>query len=354
MKKSKRPLKVAIVGATGAVGREMIKVLEQREFPVGELVAFASERSEGKKIPFAGKETVCQILSRERFKGVDLVFLDAADAISEKWVPVALEQGCWVVDNSSVFRLDEKVPLIVPEINGKKLLAPLNPSQRLISGPNCSTVQMVMVLKPLLDRWGIERVVVATYQSASGAGSSAMNELRAGIQAYGNTEGAERKVFPHNLAFNCIPQVGKFNEHGSTSEEERMIAESRKILDSPHLKIAPTCVRVPTFQGHAEVLNIQLEKSFELKEVREVLSRFPGIEVIDEPARSRYPMSDAEGGRPSPLNAVGADPVFVGRIRRDPTLPHGLQLWVVSDNLRKGAALNAVQIGEILAEQVLS
>ncbi|MCM2277086.1 MAG: aspartate-semialdehyde dehydrogenase [Oligoflexia bacterium] len=353
----KRGLKVAVVGATGAVGRELLAILEQRSFPVGELVAFASERSVGKTIRFRGEALACQILREDCFAGVDLAFFDASDAVSKTWVPKAAESGAWVVDNSATFRLEEDILLSVPEVNGdllkRKLHAGGSPDarQRMIAGPNCSTVQLVMALKPLHEAWGLKRVVVSSYQSTSGAGTAAMEELSSQTLGALNRKSIPAKAFSHGIAFNCIPQIGGVRDDGYTSEEAKIIAESRKILELPGLRISATAVRVPTFSSHGESVNIEFERAVTPEEARAALAAFPGIVVQDEPKRFIYPMGNpGDGSRVE--GASGRDAVYVGRIRKDPSVENGLNLWVVSDNLRKGAALNAVQIGEVLVESL--
>lgn len=346
-------LKVAVVGATGAVGKQILLILEERRFPVSECLIFASPRSEGKSISFRQEKLKCQVLKKGCFKGVSIVFFDASDAISSEWVPEAVESGAWVVDNSATFRLAEDVPLIVPEVNvdeleerlsmGPKLL----PRERIVAGPNCTVAPMVVVLKPILDRWGIHRVVLSTYQSVSGAGLKATAELMRQTADFLENKPLKPKIFPHQIAFNCIPHVGSFKEEGYTSEEWKTLYESRKILRLPDLKLTSTTVRVPTISCHAESINIECIRPFEIDEVRAVFKNHAAIKLMDDPIQNYYPM-----GMTAPGDVVegagGKDAVYVGRIRRDLTVPNGLNLWLVSDNLRKGAALNAVQIGEIL------
>ena len=344
----KNGLKVAVVGATGAVGRELLSTLRDRKFPISELLLFASQRSDGKMIQFADKSYRCQTLKKGCFQDVQIAFFDASDAVSKEWVPHAAESGAWAVDNSAAFRLDQEIPLIVPEVNGELLAQARN---RIIAGPNCSTVQMVVALKPIRDRWGLRRVVVSTYQSASGAGTAAMEELSAQAMGVFNQKTVAPKHFTHQLAFNCIPHIGGFKEDGYTSEEQKMMAEARKILGMPELKITATAVRVPTFSCHAESINVECEKPFQLDEVRKAIAEQSGVILQDEPSRNTYPMG-MPGDASSVEGATGRDAVYVGRIRRDPSVENGLNLWVVSDNLRKGAALNAIQIGEILVQRL--
>lgn len=340
------PLKVAVVGATGAVGRELLAILASRKFPISELVPFASARSENKLVQFNGKNIPCQVLKPGCFSGVDIAFFDASDAVSKEWAPEAAKSGSWVVDNSATFRLEDKVPLVIPEVNGdvlkdriKKGPTHLGWEERIITGPNCSTVQMVVALKPICQKWGLKRVVVSTYQSTSGAGSVAMDELREQTREVLAGKKPQIKAFPHQIAFNAIPHIGKFSADGYTSEEHKMVAESRKLLGLPQLRMSATAVRIPSFSSHAESINVECEKSFDLNEVRDALKTQPGLLLEDNTSENLYPLG---------IRATGQDLVYVGRVRKDISVDNGLNLWVVSDNLRKGAALNAVQIGEML------
>jgi len=351
----KNGLKVGIVGATGAVGQQLLKILESRQFPVSELKLFASARSLGKSVRWKNQSHSCLNLEKGCFLGTDLVFFDASDAVSKEWAPQAAEAGAWVVDNSATFRMERDVLLIVPEVNGVELEQRIRakntvgfmPRERIITGPNCSTVQMVVALKPILDRWGLKRVVVSTYQSTSGAGAAAMNELTDQTQKYLLGEEVRPQIFAHSIAFNCIPQIGGFKEEGYTSEEHKMMAEARKLLGLPSLKISATAVRVPTFSAHAESINVECERPFDLDEVRQALRDQPGVILQDDPKNQIYPLGKTGEGDLVEA-ASGRDAVYVGRVRRDLSVDHGINLWVVSDNLRKGAALNAVQIGEVL------
>lgn len=349
----KRGLKVAVVGATGVVGRQILSILAERNFPVSECLVFASQRSEGKTLKFRDGELKCQVMKKGCFKGVQIAFFDASDAISSEWVPQAVESGAWVVDNSATFRLAEDVPLIVPEVNAVELEdrlqvgANLLPRDRIVAGPNCTVAPMVVALKPILEHWGIRRVVLSTYQSVGGAGALALDELRQQTKNYLDGKPLESKIFPHQIAFNCIPHIGTFKEEGYTSEEWKTLYESRKILRLPDLRLTSTTVRVPTFSCHAESINIECDKPFQIEEVRNALRQQPGIKLIDDPTQNHYPMGATFPTDPVE-GASGKDLVYVGRLRSDLTVPHGLNLWLVSDNLRKGAALNAVQIGEIL------
>ena len=357
-----KKFKVAVVGATGAVGRELLSILKERKFPVSELVPFASARSEGKSIEFDGNKYPVQTLKQGCFNGIDIAFFDASDAISKEWAPQAAESGAWVVDNSATFRMAEDVFLLVPEVNGdllksrlaqaKKSGEPLTPRERLIAGPNCTTAQLVVALHPIRQKWGLERVLVSTYQSTSGAGSAAMEELS--TQTADALKGipVQPKAFSHQIAFNCIPHIGGFKDDGFTSEEHKIIEESRKILGQPDLRVSATAIRVPTHACHGESVNVECRKPFEVSEVRAALRAQPGVILQDDPERKIYPMGTP--GETSPVEgAAGRDAVYVGRIRKDHSVipgTYGLHLWVVSDNLRKGAALNAIQIGEILVQ----
>jgi aspartate-semialdehyde dehydrogenase len=353
-------LKVAVVGATGAVGKQLLSILEQRNFPVSELVPFASERSKGKEIKFAGRSIPCRVLEKGCFKGIDMAFFDASDTISKEWVPEAAREGTWVVDNSATYRMHPETLLIVPEVNGELLDRRLQETTgkaeglaRVVAGPNCSTAQLVVALKPLHDKYGIKRVVVSSYQSTSGAGAAAMDELLDQLRTVMAGQPARPQAFAHQIAFNCIPHIGGFKDDGYTSEEQKIIQESRKLMSLPKLRITATAVRVPTLACHGEAVNVEFERQVDVSDAREALRRHPGVIVQDEPAKAVYPM-----GATSPGDLVeaagGRDAVYVGRIRRDESVDSGLCFWVVSDNLRKGAALNAVQIGERILESLRS
>jgi len=329
-------LRVAVVGATGAVGQTMISILEERNFPVAELIALASERSEGRRIKFRGEEVTVRRLAEDSFKGVDLALFSAGAARSKSFAPLAVSAGAVVVDNSSAFRLEPEVPLVVPEVNRHALQG----HRGLIANPNCSTIQMVVVLKPLHDAARIKRVVVSTYQSVSGAGLRAIEELRQQSKALLNDQGViPREVFPHQIAFNCLPHIDTFLENGYTREEMKMIQETRKIMEDDSIAVSATTVRVPVFYGHSESINIETERKLTAYEAREILAKAPGVVLLDNPAHNEYPLA---------IDCAGKDPVYVGRIREDLSLDKGLNIWVVADNLRKGAALNAIQIAELL------
>ncbi|MEZ5898666.1 MAG: aspartate-semialdehyde dehydrogenase [Hyphomicrobium sp.] len=334
--------KVAIVGATGNVGREMLNVLADRRFPVSELVPLASRRSIGTEVSFGDKTLKCRDLESFDFKGTDFCLMSAGSAVSKEWSPKIGAQGAVVIDNSSCWRYDQDVPLIVPEVNADAIAG--YTKKNIIANPNCSTAQMVVALKPLHDAATITRVVVSTYQSVSGAGKDAMDELWHQTKGkYVPGQEVDAKKFPKQIAFNCIPHIDVFMEDGYTKEEWKMLAETKKILD-PKIKLSATCVRVPVFVSHSESLNIEFVKPISADEAREILRAAPGIQVIDK----REP-----GGYITPVEAAGEYDTFVSRIREDATVENGLAMWIVSDNLLKGAALNAVQIAEAMIERRL-
>jgi len=329
--------RVAVVGATGAVGREMLKTLAERNFPVSEVAALASGRSTGSDVSF-GEKTVLKVKNLETFDftGWDIGLFSPGAAVSAIHAPRAAEAGCIVIDNTSQFRMDPDVPLVVPEVNPQHLR---QVSRRgIIANPNCSTIQMVVALKPLHDEFKIRRVVVSTYQSVSGAGKEGMDELFNHTKSSFVYEQSPPQQFTKEIAFNCIPHIDKFMDDGSTKEEWKMMVETKKILD-PSIAVHATCVRVPVFIGHGEAVTVEFEKPVTAGEARAILRDAPGVEVVDV---------REDGGYVTPLESAGEDAVFVSRIRKDPTVPHGLSFWCVSDNLRKGAALNAVQIAETL------
>ena len=327
-------MRVAVAGATGAVGREMLRILEERNFPAEEVVLLASERSVGRKIPFRDSELTVSRLTKDAFKGVDLALFSCGATRSLEFAPAAVKSGAVVVDNSSAYRMDEDVPLVVPEVNPDAMAT----HQGVIANPNCSTIQLVVALKPLHDAARIRRIVVSTYQAVSGAGQAAIDEMQA--QVDGGAAAPEK--MPHEIAFNCLPHIDVFLDGGHTKEEKKMVDETRKIMGAPHLAVSATCVRVPVYNAHSESVNVELEDSISPDEARSLLSRAPGVEVVDDVESFSYPM---------PKDADGEDPVYVGRIRRDDSRENTLNLWVVADNLRKGAALNAVQIAETLIEK---
>lgn len=335
MLKKKEKYVVAVVGATGAVGNEMIAVLEEREFPVETLRLFASERSEGVRLNFKGEEIPVETLKEDSFKGIDIALFSAGAERSRIWAPVAARSGCVVIDNSSQWRMDPEVPLVVPEVNSHDLKW----HKGIIANPNCSTIQMVVALKPIHDVAKIKRVIVTTFQSVSGTGKKAMDELLQQTVALLNFKDIEIKVYPHQIAFNVLPHIDKFLDNAYTKEEMKMVLETQKIMGDSSIKVTATTVRVPVFRGHSESVNIETEQKLSAQQVRELLSKAPGVIVIDNPEKNEYPL---------PIYASGKDEVFVGRIREDESIANGINMWVVSDNLRKGAALNAVQIAEEL------
>ncbi len=337
MIKKKAKYIVAVVGATGAVGNEMIATLEQRNFPVEKLRLFASERSEGKNLEFQGTEIPVENLNESSFKGIDIALFSAGAERSKIWAPIAAKSGCVVVDNSSQWRMDPEVPLIVPEVNSHDLKW----HKGIIANPNCSTIQMVVVLKPIHDAAKIKRVVVTTFQSVSGTGKKAMDELLQQTTDILNFKEAKCNVYPHQIAFNVLPHIDKFLENGYTKEEMKMVNETRKIMGDNSIRLTATAVRVPVFRCHSESLNIETEKKITPNEVRAVLSKAPGIVVFDAPEKNIYPL---------PVDIAGKDETYVGRIRADESIENGINMWIVADNLRKGAALNAVQIAERLIE----
>ena len=328
---------VAVVGATGAVGEEMRLVLEERKFPIEKLSLFASSRSAGKEYKYKEEKVVVRELKDDSFSGIDVALFSGGDEVSKHFAPLAVQQGTIVIDNGKYFRMDPQVPLVVPEVNPDDL----KKHKGLIANPNCSTIQMVVALKPIYDEAGIERVVVATYQSVSGTGKEAIEELK--NQAASIAKGKEFKIkaYPYQIAYNVLPHIGSFKENGYTSEEMKMLNETRKILGDDNIRVAATTVRVPVYRAHSEVVHIETKKKISVQRTREILSAFPGIKVIDNPEKLEYPL---------PLFAEGKDEVFIGRIREDISTENGLVMWIVSDNLRKGAALNAVQIAELLIE----
>ncbi len=333
---------VAVVGATGAVGNEMIKILEERNFPVGEIKLLASERSLGKNLEYKGKSIPVEVLKEDSFTGVQIGLFSAGGSISEKFAPLAAQAGCVVVDNTSAFRMVPDIPLVVPEVNPEAIA--LYKNRGIIANPNCSTIQMVVALKPIHDAVRIKRIVVSTYQAVSGTGKKAVDELMNQTRALLSFQDPVVKVYPHQIAFNCLPQIDVFVDNGYTKEEMKMINETKKIMNDPSIAVTATTVRVPVFYAHSESVNIETEKKITPQEVRDLLAKAPGVTVVDDPQQRLYPMA---------IHAAGKDGTFVGRIREDESIPNGINMWVVSDNLRKGAALNAVQIAEILGKDYL-
>lgn len=327
--------RVAVVGALGAVGTEMIKTLEQRDFPVSALIPMDMEELAGMKVLFRGEEATVRAAKPGAFGDVDIALFSAGADASLLLAPAAASQGAVVIDNSSAWRMDPDVPLVVPEVNPGALAG----HKGIIANPNCSTIQMLVAAKPIHDAYKIKRIVVATYQAVSGTGAPAIAELRRQAKQFTDGDPIEASVYPRQILFNALPQIDVFLDNGYTKEEMKMVHETHKILD-PGIAVSPTAVRIGVFRGHSESVNIETEKPFELADLVALLRKAPGVAVMDDPASLVYPTA---------LDCDGRDEVFVGRIRLDPTVPHGLNMWVVSDNLRKGAALNAVQIAEVLA-----
>jgi aspartate-semialdehyde dehydrogenase len=338
---------VGVVGATGLVGREMVRMLEKQNFPVANLRLFASQRSRGKTLKFKGKEIVVEELTPSSFKvsspgekpslqaRLDIALFSAGGSISKEYAPIAAQEGVFVIDNSSAWRMDPEVPLVVPEINSHTL----SKDKKIIANPNCSTIQMVVVLAPLHRKARIKRIVVSTYQAVSGAGQKAVVELEEQVSAIASGKKVKPMVFPHQIAYNCIPQIDVFLENGYTKEEMKMVNETKKIIEDDSIAITATCVRVPVFRGHSEAVNIETEKKITPEEARQILKKTEGVVVVDDISKLKYPL---------PTKAADSDEIFVGRIREDQSISNGLNMWIVSDNLLKGAALNAVQIGEEL------
>ena len=333
---------MAVVGATGAVGEQMREILEERLFPVGELRLLASERSAGQTLEFRGKHIRVEALREDSFRGIDIALFSAGGSVSDKFAPLAVAAGGVVVDNTARFRMEPDVPLVVPEVNPNEI--PRYKHRGIVANPNCSTIQMVVALKPIHDAARIKRVVVSSYQSASGAGRKAMDELSQQTVALFNGKEIKKEKFPHQIAFNCIPHIDAFVDGGYTKEEMKMINETRKILGEPSLSITATAVRVPVFCGHSESVNIETERKLTAKDVQALLREAPGILLCDDPEKNIYPTA---------IDAVGKDATLVGRIREDDSVANGINLWIVADNLRKGAALNAVQIAEILVRDYI-
>jgi aspartate-semialdehyde dehydrogenase len=333
---------VAILGATGAVGREFLNVLAERNFPVSKLTLLASPRSHGQKIDWRDEQLPVSAVNADSFKGAEIALFSPGASVSREWAPVAARSGAVVIDNSSAFRMDADVPLVVPEVNPDDIA--LYKQRNIIANPNCSTIQMVVVLKPIADAVGLSRVVVSTYQSVSGKGQKGIDELSKQTADLLNARQVKVSAFPHRIAFNVLPHIDDFTENGYTKEEMKMVNETRKIMHLPELKVSATAVRVPVFFGHSESINLATQKKITVAQVRELLAKAPGVKVLDDPKNNVYPM---------PLLAAGDSSTHVGRIRDDISQENGLDLFVVADNVRKGAALNAVQIAEVLAQKHL-
>ena len=331
---------VAVVGATGAVGEAMVQILEERQFPVKELFLLASERSAGTRMQFKGKSLVVNDLAKFDFSNAQIGLFSAGGSVSAEYAPMAAANGCIVVDNTSYFRRDEDIPLVVPEVNPHAVQNYVN--RNIIANPNCSTIQMVVALKPIYDAVGISRINVCTYQAVSGSGKRGIEELASQTADLLNAKPLQRAVFTKQISFNAIPHIGEFFDNGFTLEEMKMVWETKKIFEDDEIEVNPTCVRIPVFYGHSEAVHIETHSKINIREVVGLLSKSPGVQVIDEMIDGGYPTAVSD--------SAGKDGVFVGRIRKDLSLDTGLDLWVVSDNVRKGAALNSVQIAEILTE----
>lgn len=333
---------VAVAGATGAVGNEMVKVLEERNFPVKNLTLLASSRSVGKTMSFHGQDVNVEELKEDSFKDIDIGLFSPGGSVSLKFAPIAAASGCVVIDNTSAFRMEPDVPLVVPEVNEHAIA--LHTKRGIIANPNCSTIQMVVALKPLHDAAKIKRVVVSTYQAVSGTGQKAIRELEDQVLAIYNMKPIEKKVYPHQIAFNVLPHIDSFLDSGYTKEEMKMVNETKKIMEDDSIAVTATTVRVPVFYSHSESVNIEFEREMTPDMARKLLKKAPGVKLVDNPSKNLYPLA---------LEAAGKDDTYVGRIRADETVKYGLNMWVVSDNIRKGAALNAVQIAESLIKKYL-
>ena len=339
---SEKRFNVAIAGATGAVGNQMIACLKEMNFPVKSLKLLASRRSVGKQLDYKGNKIPVEELTENSFQGIDIAIFSAGGGTSKIFAPYAAKDGCVVVDNSSAWRMDPEVPLVVPEVNPHAIAKYTN--KGIIANPNCSTIQMVVPLHPLHRTFGIKRIVVSTYQAVSGTGKKAVDELDSQTRAILNFKGFEKQVYPHTIAFNCLPHIDAFLENGYTKEEMKMVNETRKIMEDDTIGVTATTVRVPVFYGHSESINIQTKTNISAIEVKSILKETPGVKVLDDPQNNVYPMA---------IEAAGQDLILVGRIREDESVPNGINMWVVADNIRKGAATNAVQIAQILADEYL-
>jgi aspartate-semialdehyde dehydrogenase len=331
---------VVVVGATGAVGEKMLLILEERSFPVRNLRVIASERSEGRVLKFCGENQKVERLSSASFRGVEIALFSAGAEISKKFSPQAVKKGSVVVDNSSAFRMESRVPLVVPEVNPDALKG----HQGIIANPNCSTIQLVVAINPLHQITPIKRLVISTYQAVSGTGREAIEELESQIQQWLKGEEIKKEVYPHQIAFNLLPHIGHFSSNGYTDEELKLVNETKKIMEDDRLAVTATCVRVPVFISHSEAVTLEMEKELSVLQVKKILSQAPGVILQDNLDDHLYPL---------PLEAAGKDEVFVGRIRKDESIKNGINLWIVADNLRKGAALNTIQIAELLIKENL-
>ena len=339
---SEKKFNIAVVGATGAVGNQMITCLEERNFPVKSIKLLASRRSVGRKLSFRGDAFAVEELTENSFKGMDIALFSAGGGTSTNFAPLAAKDGCVVVDNSSAWRMDPEVPLVVPEVNPHAVAEYTN--KGIIANPNCSTIQMVVPLNPINKKYGIKRIVVSTYQAVSGTGKKAIDELFDQTRSIINFLDYKINVYPHRIAFNCLPHIDVFLDNGYTKEEMKMVNETRKILEDDSIGITATTVRVPVFYAHSEAINVETKKNISAEDVKALLEETPGIKVVDDPEKDIYPLA---------VDAAGQDLTLVGRIRDDESVPNGINMWVVADNIRKGAATNAVQIAEIVAEKYL-
>ncbi len=340
MSENQQKYNVAIAGATGAVGGAMLDVLKRRNFPINTLRLLASERSVGKKISFMGEELEVELLSKDAFEDIDIALFSAGATRSLDFAPAAAKAGAVVIDNSSAYRMDPEIPLVVPEVNPHAIAD--YTKHGIIANPNCSTIQMLVALKPILDKVGIKRLVISTYQAVSGTGAKAIEELDAQVKAYAAGKEMTAKVYPHQIAFNCLPHIDSFLDNGYTKEEMKMVNETRKIFEDNSIGITATTVRVPVYYGHSESVNIETNSKISAAEVRELLATAPGVKLVDDPENQQYPLA---------TDCAGNFETLVGRIREDESIDNGINLWVVSDNILKGAALNAVQIAETFISQ---
>ena len=339
---AQKKFNIAVAGATGAVGNQMIHALEEMDFPVQSVVFLASKRSVGRQLKFKGDLMDVQELKEDSFKGIDIALFSAGGGTSETFAPYAAKDGCVVVDNSSAWRMDSEVPLVVPEVNPHAVGR--YTQKGIIANPNCSTIQMVVALHPIHQKFGIKRIVVSTYQAVSGTGKKAIDELFDQTRAMINFLDYKNNVYPHRIAFNCLPHIDKFMDNGYTKEEMKMVNETRKIMEDDSITVTATTVRVPVFFGHSESVNIETKEPVSADDVKALLENAPGVMVMDDPAQNVYPLA---------TDAAGQDLTLVGRIRQDESIPNGINMWIVADNIRKGAATNTVQIAEILANEYL-
>ncbi|MDH3837133.1 MAG: aspartate-semialdehyde dehydrogenase [Desulfobacterales bacterium] len=339
---AQKKMNIAVAGATGAVGNQMIHCLEEMDFPLNSVVFLASSRSVGRQLRFKGDLIDVKELKADSFKGFDIALFSAGGGTSEKFAPFAARDGCVVVDNSSAWRMDPQVPLVVPEVNPHAIAQ--HTAKGIIANPNCSTIQMVVALHPIHKKYGIKRIVVSTYQAVSGTGKKAIDELFDQTRAMINFLDYEKRVYPHRIAFNCLPHIDTFLDNGYTKEEVKMVNETRKIMEDDSIAVTATTVRVPVFFGHSESVNIETHEPVSVEDVRALLENAPGVQVMDDPGKNLYPLA---------TDAAGQDLTLVGRIRQDESIPNGINMWIVADNIRKGAATNTVQIAQILAKEYL-